>query len=119
MPPEPSPWLVTAREHLVTAENDSIPIRFRCFHGQRAVEFAVKAVLNHNKIRHPHLHTIDRLLALVPDNVPDEILSAAILTPYAVEEQYPDTYTDLSSDHANEAVQLARTVVEWAEQIIN
>ena len=43
---------------------------------------------------------------------------AAPLTPYAVEEMYPDTFTEVSDEHASEAVELARGVVEWAVAIV-
>lgn len=100
------------------ASNDADPARIRCFCGQRAVELAVKAVLIHHGVNFPRLHTLDELMALVPGGVPDTVADADALTPYAVQEIYPDTYTGLDADHAAEAVTLARTAVEWATFII-
>jgi HEPN domain-containing protein len=115
---DPLAWLESAREHLGSTENVTISIRHRCFHGQRAVELALKAVLIHHGIVYPFTHELDALMELLPDDPPDDIIEAAALTPHAVFEMYPDTYTDIGSDHAIEAVELARTVVEWASSIV-
>lgn len=99
-------------------QNESLSLRIRCFCGQRAVELSVKAILVYHEIEYPHVHTLERLMLLVPDDTPERVREAAALTTYAVEEMYPDTFSDLTNDHANEAVQLARTVIEWAHEII-
>lgn len=90
----------------------------RCFHGQRAVELALKAMLLHHHVDYPLSHSLHRLIAALPIDVPEHVTQAAQLTGYAVEEMYPDTFTDLSDDHADVAVALSRAVVEWAEGII-
>lgn len=121
MPPEPADaaeWLQAAREHLAVAGNVSDPARIRCFCAQRAVELAVKAALIHLGVDFPRLHALDELMALVPGGVPDDVSQADALTPYAVQEIYPDTYTGLGDDHASEAVDLARVAVEWAASIV-
>lgn len=115
---DPAVWLATAREHLVVVENDTLPVRIRCFSGQRAVEIAIKGVLVHHGVRFPYVHTIDELIALVPGGVPENVAESDVLTPYAVQEMYPTTFTDLGTDHAAEAVELARTVVAWAVSVI-
>lgn len=101
-----------------SAELEQLDERHRCFHGQRAVELSVKAVLIHHGIAFPFTHEVDALIELVPGGVPEHVANADILTPYAVEEMYPDTFTDLTEEHATEAVELARAVVTWATSII-
>lgn len=118
MRPDAALWLQTARRHLMSAEVGQLDERHRCFHGQRAAELSVKAVLIHHGVPFPFTHEVDALMALVPGGVPEHVADADILTPYAVEEMYPDTFTDLSQDHVVEAVELARAVVAWAASII-
>lgn len=123
MPPhesamDPATWLATALDHLATVENTDVPVRIRCFCGQRAVELSVKAVLIHRGIEFPFTHTLERLVALLPVDDADAVPQVGALTPYAVEEMYPDTFTEVTIDHAQEAATLARTVVEWATSIV-
>jgi HEPN domain-containing protein len=123
MPPDerggdPHAWLNAAREHLSVAGNTDDPVRVRCFCGQRAVELSLKAVLIHGGIEFPYTHTLEFLVKLMPDELPSELAGIGALTPYAVEEMYPDTFTELGADHAHEAVELARAVVSWATSII-
>lgn len=122
MPPDPGQdptvWLAAAREHLATTESGASSLRIRCFHGQRTVELAFKAVLLHHGIEFPYTHTLAKLVNLMPDTVPAQVSEAAGLTPYAIQEMYPDTFTELGDDHAEEAVELARAVVTWAASII-
>jgi len=115
---DPAIWLAIAREHLVVAANADNPIRMRCFHGQRAVEMSVKGVLVHRGIEFPYIHRLEDLAKLLPTDVPEFIADIGRLTPYAVEEVYPGTFTDLGDDHAAEAVNLAQAVVIWAATII-
>lgn len=122
MPPEsgsdPAAWLAAAREHIVIVENEADPIRLRCFHGQRAVELALKAILLHHEVDFPKTHALEQLILLVPGGAPVEVQRAAGLTSYAVEEMYPDTFHEVTIDHASEAVSLARVVIAWAVSII-
>lgn len=119
MPPrESNSWLASARVHVAAVENPTLDFRLRCFHGQRAVEMSLKAVLIHHGVSYPFTHELDSLMELVPGGVPDHVIEASRLTPHAVQEMYPDTFTDLGADHADEAVELARAVIEWATAII-
>lgn len=122
MPPEAGSdshlWLAAAREHLQISEMADVPTRGRCFHAQRAVEMALKSLLLHHGLEVPKVHALERLALLLPGEVPDFARQAAALTAYAVEEMYPDTFTDLTDDHASEAAALAGAVVEWAESIV-
>lgn len=78
----------------------------------------MKAVLIWNEIDFPFTHTVERLAKLLPDPMPDHLLEIGNLTPFAVEEMYPDTFTDLSVDHATEAIALATAAIDWASSII-
>lgn len=122
MPPDlgrnTAAWLASAREHLLVVSNSDVPVRMRCFHGQRAVELSLKALLLHHGVEYPLSHSLHRLIAALPLEVPEHVNEAAQLTGYAVEEMYPDTFTELDSDHADAAVALAEGVVEWAASII-
>ena len=111
-------WLASARAHAETTANASVDARQRCFHGQRAVEMSLKAVLMHYDVGFPFTHQLDALMGLVPGGVPDGIIEASSLTPHAVQEMYPDTFSDVGTGHAEEAVVLAHVVVAWAATII-
>lgn len=115
---DPAAWLSTAREHLAVAANTDDPIRMRCFHGQRAVELSLKGVLVFHAIEFPYTHTLENLAKLLPADAPDHIADIGRLTPYAIQEMYPGMLTDLNDDHASEAVEMARNVVQWAASII-
>ena len=116
---DPTLWLSAAREHLVATEAGVNPLRVRCFHGQRSVELAVKAVLIFHNIEFPKVHTLERLIAMLPEETVAGVPEVGALTPYAVEEMYPDTFTELTDDHADAAVEVARSVVAWASSIID
>ena len=53
------------------------------------------------------------------DPIPEEVLAAAELTPYAVEGRYPGFDDLLERQDQDQAVQVARNVIAWAERIIN
>lgn len=83
--------------------------------GRRALR---QGVLIFRGTEFPFTHTLERLVALLPEEDADGVPEVGALTPYAVEEMYPDTLTDLTGDHAGEAAALARAVVEWARSIV-
>jgi len=83
-------------------------------HGGARVESCAAAP----RLEFPYTHTLAKLVDLIPDTVPDQVSEAAGLTPYAIQEMYPDTFTDLDDSHASEAAALASTVVTWAALII-
>lgn len=122
MPPDsgenPAVWLNVAREHLAATKIDANPVRVRCFHGQRAAELALKALLLHYAVEVPKVHSLERLALLLPFEVPDAVREAAGLTAYAVEEMYPDTFNSLTANHADDASAQAVAVVEWVSNII-
>ena len=91
-----------------------------CFHAQQAAEKSIKAVLVHYGIEFRKVHNIDYLLTLLPKEVPlpSEVEDAVGLTSYAVALRYPGDYEDVTEEAYREAIQAARVVVAWAEQII-
>lgn len=115
---DPALWLTTAGEHLAVAANVDDPIRMRCYHAQRAVELSLKGVLMHHGIEFPYTHTLEALAKLLPLSLPEHLADVADLTPYAIQEMYPGMLTDLTNDHAAEALELSRAVVGWAANII-
>ena len=81
MQPKAPLWLNAARGHLTSAELEGLDERHRCFHSQRAVELAVKALLFQYGIGFPFTHEIDALLGLVPGGVPEQVSNADISRP--------------------------------------
>ena len=89
------------------------------FHGQQAVEKALKAVLT---VRHANIGRTHNLLALVGQlaevgeqaPVTEEVLS--LLNPYAVALRYDDIDVELVSPQAMR--ELVAAVIEWAQCIV-
>lgn len=79
----------------------------------------MKAVLIRHDVEFPKTHILVKLAELVPGVVPDDVTEATRLTPYAVQEQYPDTFADVDAEHVDDAVRLAKAVVQWAAGIIH
>ena len=91
-----------------------------CFHAQQAAEKSVKAVLIHYGVEFRKAHDVDYLMTLLPSgaSLPPEAEEVAGLTGYAVMLRYPGDYEDVTKEEYREAVETARAVVAWAEQII-
>ena len=129
MPPEenqpgsPEDWLRFARSDLELAKITLPPgvlLEGLCFHTQQAAEKALKAVLVSCEIFFPKTHSIRMLLDLLPDgiSVPEEVEDAASLTDYSVMTRYPGDVEMVDEKEYREALNLAETVVSWAEDII-
>ncbi len=121
MPPphDPETWINLAQTHLDALASAALDARIRCFHGQRAVELALKGVLIHFRIEFPFTHDLAALADLIPFDVPTEVMEASVLTPHAVMEMYPDTFTDLDELHVKEAIELASLVIDWCRGIVS
>lgn len=122
-PGSPADWLRYAYSDLELARVKRPPkVLFEglCFHAQQAVEKALKAVLIANGIPPTKTHNIRTLLDLLPPDVvpPEEVEDAAGLTDYAVISRYPGDFESIDEKEYKETVQLAETVVFWAERII-
>lgn len=122
-------WLEDARSEFAVAASP-IPegawLSVWCLHAQRAAEKAIKAVLEHKGNPTPakkrRTHDIARLVAMLNlPQVPDFLVDAYDLTQYAIETHYIDDLPDptfVSQADLDNAVVIARAVVEWAAQII-
>ena len=130
MPPEenqpgsPENWLRFARSDLELAKVTPPPgvlLEGLCFHTQQAAEKALKAVLVSCGVFFPKTHSIRMLLDLLPDgiSVPEEVEDAANLTDYSVMTRYPGDVEMVDEKEYHEAINLAETVVSWAEDIIH
>jgi len=122
-PGSPADWLRYAYSDLELARVKRPPkVLFEglCFHAQQAVEKALKAVLIAKGVPPTKTHNIRTLLDLLPpDVVPlEEVEDAASLTDYAVISRYPGDFESIDEKEYKETVQLAETVVFWAERII-
>jgi len=122
-PGSPADWLRYAHSNLELARVKRPPkVLFEglCFHAQQAVEKALKAVLIAKGIPAPKTHNIRTLLDLLPPDIilPKEVEDAASLTDYAVIIRYPGDFESVDEEEYKQAVQLAETVVLWAERII-
>ena len=116
----------TACEWLRKAENDLKASELlhqeglydeAAFHAQQAAEKALKALLTAYKIKPPKTHSIERLLSILEEKVDvswayEENLPA--LSYYAVEIRYPAP--PIPAEEAEEALELARKVLEWATE---
>jgi HEPN domain-containing protein len=128
LPDKPEPgsaadWLRRAHSDLALA-SIALPAEVLytelCFHAQQAAEKGIKAVLVHYGIEFRKVHNIDYLLTLLPKGLllPSEVEDAVTLTSYAVALRYPGDYEDVTEEAYREAIQVARTVLKWAKQII-
>ena len=122
-PGSPADWLRYAHSNLELARVKRPPkVLFEglCFHAQQAVEKALKAVLIAKGVPPTKTHNIRTLPDLLPPDVvpPEEVEDAAGLTDYAVISRYPGDFESIDEKEYKETVQLAETVVFWAERII-
>ena len=92
-----------------------------CFHAQQAAEKSIKAVLVHYGVEFKRVHDIDYLMTQLPAevSVPPEAEEVVSLTSYAVMFRYPGDYEDVTEEEYQWAIQAARAVYRWAEQIID
>lgn len=119
-------WLAMAETDYVAAKHlydtcRPMPVEIVCYHCQQAAEKAVKALLlSADPSRDvPRRHDISYLLDQLGDAVQiDERCYdyADALTPYGVAVRYPNELY-LEKRHAQAALEYARAILDWAEQI--
>ncbi|ACY49025.1 HEPN domain-containing protein [Rhodothermus marinus] len=99
-----------AAEHLLALEQEDYFVT--AFHAQQAAEKFLKAFLVRHQIPFPKTHDIGFLLELAAQadpSLPEELASAAMLTPFGVEFRYPgETVADRET--ARSALQEAHRV---------
>ena len=122
-PGSPEDWLLHAQSDLALARispPEDVMLEGLCFHAQQAVEKALKALLVSYNLEFPRTHNIGSLLDLLPDTVsiPSEVEEAAGLTDYAVMTRYPGDTEPVNIDEYKQAICLARTVLEWVQQLL-
>ena len=84
-----------------------------CFHSQQAAEKYLKAFLTYHQIEFPKTHDIGELLDLVAraDNKLSESLrDVIVLTNYGVDVRYPGDSPDVTSNTAQQAIDMAEKV---------
>ncbi|MEK6767111.1 MAG: HEPN domain-containing protein [Planctomycetota bacterium] len=119
----PESWLQYANSDLELArvsKPQNVLFETLCFHAQQAAEKAIKALLIAKEITFPKTHSIRMLLDLLPPEVkqPPEVQESAILTDYAVISRYPGDLEAIDEEEYQRAVNLEKSVVEWAESHI-
>jgi HEPN domain-containing protein len=122
-PDNPIEWLNRANSSLLKAAGEApgIYLEDLCFDAQQAAEKAIKAVFIYRGETFPYIHDIGQLLTLLKKNgqpVPERIESAVILTRFAVASRYPGVIEPVSKKEYEEALALARDVLNWASRII-
>lgn len=91
-----------------------------CFHAQQAAEKAIKAVYVHSAARFRYTHDIAELLTGLIQmgfSFSDELREAATLSDYAWQ-RYPGPAEPVTVEEYRKAIQLAQTVLSWAEKQI-
>lgn len=127
MPHDPTiveSWLSYAHDDFLLAQKGIVlGVRFEilCFHAQQASEKALKALLIHTDIDVPRIHSIERLIDLLPDEMvrPPFLYNAARLSDYAVTFRYPGEDSPLTQEEYHEAISLAEAVLSWATSVIH
>ncbi len=92
-----------------------------CFHAQQAVEKSLKAVLVKLGLDFPPTHNLQRLIDLLPEDIPrtPSVLRAARLTAYAVSSRYPGVEEPVQEEEYRDAVRVAEAILDWAINYVN
>ena len=109
-------WMEKARKDLRVAEKLLDEPDYSAFLSQQAAEKALKALIIALGKNPPRTHNIGRLLIEIEEGGINtrEVVDAKVLTDYAVETRNPDFEEEVTEDEAEEALTLAKKVVEWA-----
>lgn len=116
-------WLRHAEADLTLARgpaHDEEMIALLCFHAQQAAEKALKAILIAHDLDFPRLHSIERLIGLLPAEIalPLWLPEAAELTAYATVTRYPVFDNAITEEALSSAAALAEQTVRWATEHI-
>lgn len=118
-PGSPRDWLRHAQSDLALARaqdlSDDVLYEELCFHAQQAAEKALKGLLVAHDVAFPKTHNLRTLLDLLPKDIetPTSIADAVILTDYTVMSRYPSATEPIDDDEYKQALQHAKTVVDW------
>jgi HEPN domain-containing protein len=119
-PDDPREWLNRARSNLARAQMKitGVYLEDLCFGAQQAAEKAVKALLIKRGVTFPYVHDLARLVTLLEEagqQIPELVRRAEALTRYAVVTRYPGLAEPVTEAHYQEAIVLAKAVLEWVE----
>jgi HEPN domain-containing protein len=123
-PDDPRSWMARARSNLLLAElgkRDGVYLEDLTFEAQQAVEKAIKDVYVFLKIEFPKTHSLITLFDLIEYAgvvIPSDVREADILTIYAVQSRYPDWDESVTDAEYRSALNIAKRVIEWADNII-
>ena len=120
-PDDPREWLNRARSNLAMAKNrvDGVYLEDLCFESQQAAEKAIKAVMIMRGIEFPYVHDLGLLLSLLEQTgevIPEVVGRAVDLTDYATTTRYPAMIEPVAEQDHADAVEIAETVIRWAEE---
>ena len=91
-----------------------------CFFLQQAAELAIKAVYQRHSWPFPYIHDLGQLLDGLENQgmtIPPTVREAEKLSSYAVETRYPGLAPPVTEAEYQEALQIAETVLAWAEAL--
>jgi HEPN domain-containing protein len=119
-PDDPREWLNRARSNLARAQAKitGVYLEDLCFDAQQAAEKAIKALLIKRGVTFPYVHDLARLVTLLEQagqEIPEFVRRAEALTRYAVVTRYPGLAEPVTEAHYQEAVAVAKAVLEWVE----
>ena len=119
---DPKRWMRRVYSNLARARDVSgvpeVLYEDLCFDVHQAVEKAIKAVLLANGVPFPKTHAIAELVTLLQGNgipVSEDVRQSVRLTRYAVAARYPGLEEEVTAEEHKRAVELAESVVRWAE----
>ena len=119
-PDDPREWLNRARSNLARAQAKitGVYLEDLCFDAQQAAEKAIKALLIKRGVTFPYVHDLARLVNLLEQagqEIPEFVQRVEALTRYAVVTRYPGLAEPVTEAHYQEAVAVAKAVLEWVE----
>jgi len=126
---EYSRWIKSAYKTIQSAYNDlrNSDYNWSCFKAHQAAEKAIKSILwgvGKPRTSHSLVHLIRYLAEELHASVPEEVNEACIiLSKFYTITRYPDAWSEgmpeeyFSAGEAEEAIKLARLVLEWAEEL--
>ena len=124
--------IAVVREWIGKAENDlknaahtlkmgrDCPTDTVCFHAQQCVEKHLKAFLVSKEIDFPKTHDVERLVALLPENIwlRLSVEEQRLLTSYATTSRYPGDYEPIHLDEARDALKIVLRVRREIRKIL-
>jgi len=85
------------------------------FLSQQAVEKALKSLLIKRTGRYSRIHDLTRLAKIL--NAPDEIIKlCANITPAYTITRYPDVFSEIDKEEAENIIKDAEKVIEWVKK---